>query len=223
MAPPYHVFTCQMSNLSRCCVSMHVFVFVLCIVWFLCLTAKLLSHANPKMKMPWIKCKRKNEAVWNCSIWFVCVNCIFDEKKVPGTIQGVTMFIPTIPWFPLLLLHSWGFCWLYPFFFPHRQTWLKSKPQLCRNAQQNPNQWRLCKEFHYWTLGWPHASAMSAVILGVLPLRWRNPHWFLIRTCQVSIKEVPSPPLVSIEIRLTNKNSLAALFAQSGLLLLLCV
>lgn len=109
------------------------------------------------------------------------------------------------------------------FFFPHRQTWLKSKPQLCRNAQQNPNQWRLCKEFHYWTLGWPHASAMSGVILGVLPLRWRNPHWFLIRTCQVSIKEVPSPPLVSIEIRLTNKNSLAALFAQSGLLLLLCV
>lgn len=110
-----------------------------------------------------------------------------------------------------------------PFFFPHRQTWLKSKPQLCRNAQQNPNQWRLCREFHYRTLGWPHASAMSGVILGVLPLRWRNPHWFLIRTCQVSIKEVPSPPLVSIEIRLTNKNSLAALFAQSGLLLLLCV
>lgn len=60
---------------------------------------------------------------------------------------------------------------------------------------------------------------MSGVIMGALSFRQRNPHRFLIRTCQVSIKEVPSPPQVSIEIELTNKNSLAALFTQSGVLL----
>lgn len=60
---------------------------------------------------------------------------------------------------------------------------------------------------------------MPAVIMGALSFRRRNPHRFLMRTCQVSIKEVPSPPQVSIEIELTNKNSLAALFTQSGMLL----
>ena len=45
----------------------------------------------------------------------------------------------------------------------------------------------------------------------------RNPRRFLIRTCQVSI-EVPSPPQVSIETELTNKNSLLALFSQNWML-----
>lgn len=84
---------------------------------------------------------------------------------------------------------------------------------------KNLNQWRLCKEFHYWTLWWPHVSDMFAVIMGAFSFRRKNPRRFLIRACQVSIKEVPSPPRVSIEIGLTNKNSLAALFAQSGTLL----
>lgn len=86
--------------------------------------------------------------------------------------------------------------------------WLSNSHQ-----KKTLNQWRLCKEFHYWTLWWPHASDMFAVIMGALSFRRRNPHSFLIRACQVSIKEVPSPPRVSIEIGLTNKNSLAALFA----------
>lgn len=101
-----------------------------------------------------------------------------------------------------------------------RQTSPKSKMLMIKQlAPKNLNQWRLCKEFHYWTLGWAHASDMFAVIMGALSFRQRNPRRFLIRACQVSIKEVPSPPRVSIEIGLTNKNSLAALFAQSGTLL----
>lgn len=72
---------------------------------------------------------------------------------------------------------------------------------------------------HFSLHWWPHVSEMPGVIMGALSFRQRNPHRFLIRACQVSIKEVPSPPRVSIEIGLTNKNSLAALFTQSGMLL----
>lgn len=72
---------------------------------------------------------------------------------------------------------------------------------------------------HFSLRWWPHASEMPGVIVGALSFRQRNPYRFLIRACQVSIKEVPSPPQVSIEIELTNKNSLAALFTQSGMLL----
>lgn len=53
---------------------------------------------------------------------------------------------------------------------------------------------------------------MSEIIVGAPSFRQRNPWWFLIRTCQVSIKEVPSPPQVSIEIELTNKNSSASVY-----------
>lgn len=75
MAPPYHVFTCLMSNLSRCCESVHVFVFVLRTVWLLRLTAMLSSHANPKMKIPWIKKKKKMNlfeiALYDLFVWIV--------------------------------------------------------------------------------------------------------------------------------------------------------
>lgn len=64
-----------------------------------------------------------------------------------------------------------------------------------------------------------HDSEMSVVIKGALSFRQRNPHRFLIRICQVSIKKVPSPPQVSIEIELTNKNSLAFLLTWRGKLL----
>lgn len=130
-----------------------------------------------------------NEALWNWSIWFVCM---------------LFFFIPTAHCPSLLLLHLWD-CSLY-YLFPSKVD--VTQIQICNYTEmhnKNPNQWRLCKDFHYWTLGWLHAWAMSGVMMGVLPLRWRNPHWFLIGTCQVSIKKVPSPPLVSIEIRLTNK------------------
>lgn len=133
------------------------------------------------------------------------------------------MSFPTVYCLSRLLLQLWV-CLLYPYYTPppqplQRKTRLKSKPQLRRTAQQSPNQWRLCQEFDEWRPGWLHAAEMSGVMMGVLPLRWRNPHCSLIRTCQVSIKELPSPPRVSIEIRLTNKNSLAAV---CGLPALLC-
>lgn len=127
------------------------------------------------------------------------------------------MFIPIIDCVSHLLL-PFRVCLLYHV-FAHSQADVTPNLNFAEMHNAILIEWRLCKEFHYWTPGWLHALEMCGVILGVLLLRWRNPHWFLIRTCQVSIKEVPSPPLVSIEIRLTNKNSLAAVFAQSGLLL----
>lgn len=130
------------------------------------------------------------------------------------------MFIPNIPCLPL---HSWGFCSLYHF-FPSQADVTKS-PNL--NYAETHNKILISDDWAKTFITGPWDDLMLQPCLASFwefsSRRCRNPHWFLIRTCQVSIKEVPSPPLVSIEIRLTNKNSLAALFAQSGLLLLLCV